>query len=62
MYDNPQSSVSVKFKEVEGLSIYLDVYIPQNDINELDVMFYIYGGVMVAMDRTDVPRWLPVKA
>jgi acetyl esterase len=62
MHDKTNPSVSVKFKEVEGLSIYLDVYIPQNDVNELDVMFYIHGGAMVAMDRTDIPRWLPVKA
>ena len=66
MYDNRLPSASITFKEVNGLPINLDVYVPQNvsqqKFIQFDIMFYIHGGAMVAMDRTDIPRWLPVKA
>ncbi|PWN86709.1 alpha/beta-hydrolase [Acaromyces ingoldii] len=64
MYGNRDASLSVAYKQVDGLDIHLDAYIPKNkpEDHALDVMFYIHGGAMTAMDRTDVPRWLPKEA
>ena len=66
MYDNRLPSASITFKEVNGLPINLDVYVPQNVSQKegmhFDIKFYIHGGAMTAMDRTDIPLWLPVKA
>lgn len=66
MYGNRDPTLSITFKEVDGLKINIDVYIPHYLIKtkneDFEVMFYIHGGAMTAMDRTDVPRWLPVVA
>ena len=65
MYGNRSPTFTSVFKTVkDSLHISLDVYLPARINGErlLDVYFYTHGGGMTAMDRTDLPRWLPLEA
>ncbi|PWN41060.1 alpha/beta-hydrolase [Ceraceosorus guamensis] len=67
MYGNPEPDFTVPFKSVtiEGgatLDIEVDVYLPASTGDSASLsnaVLYIHGGAMVAMDKTDIPIFLP---